>query len=328
MNFSFPDLPDEQRTDNEQTKKSKETNSHKGSYEALLKKMGRADAGVDAADGDKTTDNEGATATDSRQLSKAFSKPAEALAGIESKMAATLSSLPKPFDSDDDGFEVDSREADEAVAAIHPGLPGPLSKLATLLSWIMVPLIMPVVTVILALSLSSLSAIPFNAKLRIVLVVAGFNTILPMVLIGVLKGVGIIKDLGLNCRKERVIPYLIIIAGLVLTTIYLRNGNAPAWLWSLYVGAAVASAICCVINMWWKISAHATGAAGVIATLIIISMFGNPIMSLRWWLAGACLLTGLMGSARVFLRRHTDRQVMAGYVCGFCCIYFTALIII
>lgn len=321
MRFSFPEVPDEHRDSSAEEKKhtrhESEMQSHSGSYDALLAKLGRKKS-------DSTETSEPAKAE--TKPAEKITAPAEKISTPANKIAIHFNSLPLPFsDADDDGFEVDSKDAEAVEAAMPSQITGPMAKLSTLISWVMVPLIMPVVTMILMLWLSELRQLPGKEKVILVLITAGFNTVLPMVLIGLLKLMGIIRDMGLNYRRERMIPYIITIAGLVLTAVYLHHQGAPEWMWGVYVGAAIASAVCSIVNLWWKISAHATGASGVIATLIIIGSLGHSPFSMNWWIVGACLLTGLMGSARVFLRRHTDLQVLAGYVCGFCCVYFTTL---
>lgn len=291
MRFSLPELPPET-----QGKNAPEADAGKekkiSAYESLRAKIG------------KTAEN----------LSAPIQEKAQVLR------------ISFPNDENDDGFEVDSQDADEAVASMPPAVSGAMDIICRLLSWIMVPLVMPVINIVLILGLSGLRALPDMYKLWTVLIVLGFNTVLPMVLIGLLKMLGIVRDLGLNSRSERLVPYLITITGLICTILFLRHNEAADWICASYIGAAIASAICCIVNFWWKISAHAAGAAGVLGTLAVMATMGEAAVGLQWWFFAACMLTGLMGSARVFLRRHTDMQVLAGYICGFCSVYITAII--
>lgn len=296
MKFTLPEIPDGREQSSRDT-------SH---YDALLSKLGKKlQASADAT-----------AKTDTAQ--SGTDKPASSVADEPQGR--------QPFARAYNGYEVDIAQAREAGEGMPEPVKGLATRLATLISWLMVPLLMPVVSCILMLGVSVYRQLPGDRRLAIIMVVAGLNTLLPMILIAVLRALGVVRDIGLNSRRERLAPYIITILGLGCTVVFLRMQGAPEWMWGTFLGAAVATAICCLVNFWWKISAHATGAAGVIAALVAMGVWGQA-PHIAWWLFGACLLTGLMGSARVFLRRHTDLQVLAGYVVGFCSVYFTILIL-
>ena len=73
-----------------------------------------------------------------------------------------------------------------------------LDNVSTALSWILVPLLMPVYGILLAFNLSILEYMPFSTKLTFTLIVAGINLVVPALLVILLKRVGIVQDLGLN----------------------------------------------------------------------------------------------------------------------------------
>lgn len=197
---------------------------------------------------------------------------------------------------------------------------------SNLLSWILVPLMMPVYGIILIFSLSILSLSPSGTKLTFTLIVFGVNFLLPMIMVLVLKKLGIIQDVGLNGRKERLIPYIISIICLGGTALFLNAKGAPLWVAMFYAGGAAAALINLVVNFWWKISAHAAGIAGIVAMLIQMMKEGVPSGSLTWWIIGSILLAGMLGSARVWLGRHTLLQVLAGSAVGFICVWSLSLI--
>ena len=297
MRFTLPELPDQKAED------TKSTTSQTGSYDALMAKMGRIPASGQGANPDPDDGHE----PNRKDRKKIF--------------------LLKPDDSDPEGYEVDPQEAAEVSAALTPAIYKVTRFAAKLISLVMVPMFMPVVSMCFLLFLTDLRIMPYADKITLLLITLAFNTVAPMLIIGGMKIIGLIKDVGLNNRRDRLLPYIIIILGLLATIFYLRAQQAPQWMWGTYAGAAVASFICCCINFWWKISAHATAAAGVIASLAVIAVTGNAVVDTHWWIFGACLLTGLMGTARVFMQRHTDLQVLAGYVCGYCSVYFTTMLL-
>lgn len=197
-------------------------------------------------------------------------------------------------------------------------------RFATAVSWILVPLMLPVYGIILILTLSVLSYVNPGAKLAVILVILGLNALLPMLLVFLLKQFGIVQDIALNGRKERLIPYLISLSGYVLSALYLWNRGAPSWVWLLFTGGGITALINMIVNFRWKISAHAAAATGVVAMLFVIHIKGAPVCNMMPWIFGALVITGILGSCRIYLCRHTLMQVLAGYLSGFCPAFFLA----
>lgn len=197
---------------------------------------------------------------------------------------------------------------------------------ANWLSWIFVPLMMPVYGIILIFSLSILKLAPFATKLTFTLIVFGINFVVPMLLVLLLKKMGYIKDVGLNGRQERLIPYIITMVCLGGTALFLHYKGAPLWVAMFYAGGAVAALINLLVNFRWKISAHAAGIAGIVAMLIQIMKEGFPVNGLTWWIVGAIIIAGMLGSARIWLGRHTLMQVLAGTAVGFLSVWTLSLI--
>lgn len=201
-----------------------------------------------------------------------------------------------------------------------------LNGLSNVLSWVLVPLLMPVYGLILAFGLSILDVAPFRMRLVFTLIIFGLDVVVPMLLILLLKKLGIVSDVGLNGRKERLIPYLIMIVCYMGSAWFLAAKGAPLWLAMFFAGGAAAGLVNVIVNFRWKISAHAAGIAGVVALLIRIESTGSPEPQLMFWLILTVALAGLMGSARVWLGRHTVLQVLAGYAVGFCSVLFLTMI--
>ncbi|MDE7348017.1 MAG: phosphatase PAP2 family protein [Muribaculaceae bacterium] len=220
-----------------------------------------------------------------------------------------------------------SRDTDVAPA---PEDNTPVERLVTrfshLISWVFVPLLMPVYGIMLIFSLSFLTYAPFSSKLVFTLIVFGANFLVPMLLVLLLKKMGLIDDIGLNGRKERLIPYIITIVCLAGTGLFLYLKMAPVWVAMFYAGGALAGLINLLVNFRWKISAHAAGIAGVVAMLIQVIKEGSSGEGVVWWIVGAILCAGILGSARIWLGRHTLMQVLAGSAVGFLSVWTLSLI--
>ncbi len=194
------------------------------------------------------------------------------------------------------------------------------------ISWVFVPLLMPVYGIMLIFSLSFLSYASFGTKLLFTLIVFGATCLVPMILVLLLKKLGLIQDVGLNGRKERLIPYIITIICMAGTGLFLYMKMAPLWVAMFFIGGAVAGLVNLLINFRWKISAHAAGIAGVVAMLIQVIKEGPSSADMVWWIVGAILCAGLLGSARIWLGRHTLMQVLAGSAVGFLSVWTLSLI--
>lgn len=194
------------------------------------------------------------------------------------------------------------------------------------LSWIFVPLIIPVYGIIFIFRLSVLDVIPADLQTAVIFVIAGINFLAPMLLIYVLKSLKLIEDVGLNGQKERAIPYIITALCYGGSAWFVASRGAPVWVAMFFVGGVVASLINFAINFKWKISAHAAAIAGLVALLIRLQRDVAVEPQLFVWLIITVGCVGLLGSARVWLGRHTVWQVLAGYAVGFCSVFFMMFI--
>ena len=83
------------------------------------------------------------------------------------------------------------------------------------------------------------------------------------------------------------------------------------------IGGGIAALTSVLINFKWKISAHGTGMGGLLALIFSIWMHGYNFFDFMPFASIALLATGIVGSARLILRRHTLGQVIAGTLNGF-----------
>lgn len=190
------------------------------------------------------------------------------------------------------------------------------------LSWIFVPLIMPVYGILFIFRLSILDVIPAGLQTAVTFVIAGINFVAPMLLILLLKLLGVVQDVGLNGQKERAIPYVITALCYGGSAWFVASRGAPVWVAMFFCGGVVASLINMAINFKWKISAHAAAIAGIVALLVRLQRDVAVEPKLFVWLLITVGCVGLLGSARLWLKRHTVWQVLAGYAVGFCSVFF------
>ena len=116
-------------------------------------------------------------------------------------------------------------------------------------------------------------------------------------------------DLDVSVRRQRYTLYPFGIACMVVLTLSYVHFNAPAVAIRSGYALVIANTIDGLINLFYKVSAHATGAAAS-ATLIGLA---TPFIGLSIIAAVAALLVGW---SRVQLRRHSRGQVLLGWLVG------------
>lgn len=195
-----------------------------------------------------------------------------------------------------------------------------------ILSWLLIPLFMPVFGILFIFKLSILDVVSGGLQTAFTFIVLGINFVIPLLFIILLKHLGIIQDYSLNGQKERTIPYIISALCLGGTAWFMATRGAPIWVSMFFTGGAVAALINALINIKWKVSAHAAGIAGIIALLIRLEKDVAVEPQLLVWLLITIGVAGLLGSARIWLGRHTVWQVLAGYMVGFCSVFFMMFI--
>lgn len=243
---------------------------------------------------------------------------------IEEKQAART---PEPAAEEPAPDQPDSsKKSDNENHVVSKEPTGFIDLICRLLSWVLVPLLMPVYGIIMIFSLSILDHTSFGVKMAFTLVTFGFNAALPSVLIFVLKKMGLVNDIGLNEQKERLIPYIITTLCMLATALFMHIKGAPTWVAMFFVGGAVAGFVNLIVNFRWKISAHSAAIAGIVAIVIRIMHDYYPRPDVLTWLIVWIALSGLLGSARVWMGRHTSAQVVAGYVVGFLSVFLMTMI--
>lgn len=136
---------------------------------------------------------------------------------------------------------------------------------------------------------------------------------------------GFLTDPGVNVRTERSLPYALTILCYVGCCFFLYRAGAPSWLTMFYAGGGAAALINAVVNLKWKISAHAAAMGGLVAMLFRIAAMHQSVVDLNIWISAVVVLAGAVMTARVYLQRHTLMQVLAGCANGFLCVWLLTM---
>lgn len=176
------------------------------------------------------------------------------------------------------------------------------------------PLLMITYGVLLALTYTYLAVYPFMVKALIAGVTFILTAVIPGLLILLLVRNGAASDTELSNRRERVVPYLIIITSLLVCLAYFHKMRLPFWLAAVIIGSCVALVAALFINFAWKISSHTLGTGGFLGGV----MGGADIHMINpfWCFILVILIGGLVAMSRIYLKRHTPMQAYAGFALG------------
>lgn len=149
---------------------------------------------------------------------------------------------------------------------------------------------------------------PFWPGLAWALTYGFLVSLLPILFVLYLLHTGRIAELHMSNTRERHIPYLAAVGCALGTYALVTLLHGPETLRCLALFNALELAALGIINIYWLISMHATG---IMATMMIVGLvFG--------WAASLIVLPFVIsvGWVRLYLKRHTPAQVIAGLILG------------
>ena len=193
-----------------------------------------------------------------------------------------------------------------------------MKKIAEFLSLVFHPLLLPTFTFALLGYVYPYFNTPYTSNyfFEIVLFIFVCTFLFPSVAIYVMYKWGVITDLVLSNKHERPYPMaLTSLMYLIFTKLLFESvGIDQTFIHLMYfIGLLILFAA--VLTYFWKISAHALGAGGVCGFLIqlnIQALDNSMLISLICSL----LISGLVLTARLFLKAHTQAQVYFGFSIG------------
>lgn len=132
--------------------------------------------------------------------------------------------------------------------------------------------------------------------------------LIPLIFIAVQVKRGVITDLHLEVREQRIAPFLVTMFGSGIAFTLLRLVATTSVMPAFALFSFVQLGVMLGITMMWQISIHAICIAG--ATVTCGLLFG--------WTIGLIIapLIIIVGLARIKLNRHTPAQVIAGTLIG------------
>ena len=154
---------------------------------------------------------------------------------------------------------------------------------------------------------------------RFVLLVVLFSTgILPVLSVAILA-LNPKFDLSMENSRDRIIPLMSSSVFYYLGYVLLGRMKAFPVFKLFLVASVLVIIVMLIISFKWKISNHMAAVGGVTGTIFALSFRSgvNPILTILV----VILISGLVGTARLVLKKHDLKQLTAGYILGFSVLY-------
>ena len=191
-----------------------------------------------------------------------------------------------------------------------------MKQFSRFISTIFMPLFMPTYSVALLFIYTYFRYVYAGHFVAIIVPTILFTFLIPGTLIYVMERIGIISDLSLPHRSDRFAPYAVTVLCFAFLIYYYFRLGLPTWFLLMIGSSIVTMLIATVITLWWKISAHMFGVAGLIGGVMSVCYFVEKTNPTYLFML-LFIIAGMVGTSRIKLKRHTPAQVYAGFVLGF-----------
>ncbi|MBM3421309.1 MAG: hypothetical protein FJY11_09260 [Bacteroidetes bacterium] len=208
----------------------------------------------------------------------------------------------------------------EMPAGEHPGTRARESRIAGFIAWAVTivfhPVFLPLYGMLLIFNIPALfSFLPGGARRVVFLMVLVNNVLLPLAMLPLFRLRNMISSYRLEDRRERIIPLLSASLMYFITAIMIYRFQLPALIKAFSFASACVVFVTALLSFRWKVSVHASGAGAMVATVLLISFKMYAV--LIWVVVAVILVSGMVMTARIWLREHTPGEVYAGFLAGF-----------
>jgi membrane-associated phospholipid phosphatase len=187
-----------------------------------------------------------------------------------------------------------------------------------IISGVFQPLLMPILALYLLFSYHSYFKMIYNPDFvnRLYVISLILVVVMPILSFLILYKWGIISDIKMTNRKERVLPtYVALVYYCCFYYLIRQIGGLDPIIISAIFGGILAILIANIITSYWKISIHGIGIS-LVAGIFVASTELKHVDH-NYMVIGLIMLIGLVGFSRLYLKRHTPAQVYAGSAVGF-----------
>lgn len=183
-----------------------------------------------------------------------------------------------------------------------------------ILSYLFHPILIPVAGVIAYFMITPKYS-PLEFQGGNILPIFILTVIIPILSFFILRNIGVVHSFGLPTIKERMLPMLIHLVLLLMILYQVIPNNYTAEIYFYFVGLVIANlSAFLLLLMNYKISLHMLGLGCLLMFLICLSIHFEINITIA--LSGIVLITGLVATARLYLRAHSRMEVLIGLFIG------------
>jgi membrane-associated phospholipid phosphatase len=144
--------------------------------------------------------------------------------------------------------------------------------------------------------------------------------VLPAAFVGLMAATRNINS-DLMHHRDRILPYIFSAFSLYLGAQVMGKLPVPGLFRLFMLAASLLLILLFLVTIFWKISGHAAAIGGLTGLLLAIAFrYG---LNAQLEIVLAIVVSGLVGSSRLWLKKHTPLQVYLGYTLGVLVIYLT-----
>lgn len=201
-----------------------------------------------------------------------------------------------------------------------------MSTLAKIISWVFLPILMPIYGLLLVMFIpsteevylggSNMYNLSIEVKRILLMWYVFFVTVAPAWSFYVLYKLKVITTLEMDSRKERFTPIIIqvIFTAMLYAVlkIYVPENLLPKFIFALPFSGILLTVGFFFLTLWKKVSIHAAGA-GILTGFVFSYAYSQSTFEI-WVLMLALILSGIVMSARLYLEKHTLFEVVLGWL--------------
>ena len=173
---------------------------------------------------------------------------------------------------------------------------------------------------VILMNLPGLEMYTLRVKYLLLSIVFISTCILPIVFIlTVSLSPGINRNM--MSHKDRILPYIFSAFSIFMGAQLIAKLPVPKIFSVFLLGSCLVLLILFAITIKWKISGHGAGMGGLLGAVLALTFkYG---INLLWPIIVVILISGAVGSSRIYLKKHTPMQVYAGFSVSVLCMYLT-----
>lgn len=154
-----------------------------------------------------------------------------------------------------------------------------------------------------------------NFKIDVVITISIFTIFIPILIFVLLKRFKLIDSIFARKVEERKIPLYVYVLILFLIVTKVITKSIFAELYDFFLATLIASLVCLTLVLFRvKASMHMMGVSGLLMFLIVLSITYQ--LNIIFALSTLILVTGLVGTSRLFLKAHTFSELIIGFFIG------------